>query len=133
MKRKLLFCMAFCLPLMAGATGTSNSSKSSGATTPDAINIVHHDLTITSTMMDDLTCLTFSSDETTVKIHTATAENEIAIAEIRAVLFGDYLKPTDVENCEMQDTPSGVRKTIENGQLVIIKDNVKYNIWGTVL
>ncbi len=135
MKRKVLLFMAFCLPLMAGATGTSKSSKSSGATTPEAINIVHHDLTITSTMLDEMTCLTFSSDETTVKLHTTTVEKEFIINDIRKVLFGEYIAPdtpTDVETIENIPT-EGVYKTIENGHLVIIKDNVKYNIWGTAL
>ncbi len=123
MKRKLLFLMAVALPLMVSATE------------PEAINIVHHDLTITSTRLDELTCLTFSSDETTVKIHTATAENEFIINDIRKVLFGEYIAPNDpTEVIEVRDSildTHSVRKVLENGHLVIIRDGKRYNVLGT--
>ncbi len=123
MKKNLLLFMALCLPLMAFTTE------------PEAVNVVHVDETITSAMLDDLTCLTFSSDETTVKLHTTTVEKEFIISDIRKVLFGDYIAPdtpTEVETIENIPT-EGVRKTIENGHLVIIKDNVKYSVLGTRL
>ncbi len=123
MKRNLLFFMALALPLMVTATE------------PEAVNVLHVDETITSAMLDDLTCLTFSSDETTVKLHTTTVEKEFIINDIRKVLFGEYIapnNPTSVETIENIPT-EGVYKTIENGHLVIIKDNVKYNVLGTRL
>ncbi len=127
MKTKLLLWLA-----------VASISTATWASEPEALNVHRSDATIRSTMLDNIQTIRFSDDETEMLIWTVDQQALTqSIPDILKVTFGDYLA-----NNEVTDVPDtrdlildtrDVRKVLENGQVVIIKNGVRYNVLGVQL
>ncbi len=128
MKTKLLLWLAVAsISTAVGATGSSRT------TAPEALNVHRSDATIRSTMLDNIQTIRFSADETEMFIHTVDQQSLThSIPEILKVTFGDYLADNETTPVETPyiASPNDTRKVIENGNLVIIKNGVRYSILG---
>ncbi len=122
MKTKLLLWLA-----------VASISTVTWATEPEALNVHRWDATIRSNMLDNIQTIRFSDDETEMLIHTVDQQSLTnSIPDILKLTFGDYLadnETTPVETSFMA-SPDNTRKVLENGQLVIIKNGVRYSILG---
>ncbi len=123
MKRKLLLLLAV---VSIGTTVW--------ATDPEAINVVRTDAAISSTLLDDVQLITFNEEETIMTIiETDATTHDFPLVDVSKVVFGAYV-PEDNPNTEVEtpvlEVSDGVRKVLENGHLIIIKDGVRYNVLG---
>ncbi len=125
MKTKLLLWLA-----------VASISTATWATEPEALNVHRLDATIRSVMLDNVQTIRFSADETEMLIWTVDQQALTqSIPDILKVTFGDYLADNETTPVETPYIASlnDTRKVIENGQLIIIKDGVKYTILGICL
>ncbi len=104
------------------------------ATEPEAVNVVRTDATVSSTLLDNVQYIVFSADKQTMTIlETDETEKDYALDLVRKVVFGAYISadntPTPMEPLSPAER-QGVHKVLENGQVVIIKDGVRYNVLG---
>ncbi len=102
------------------------------ATEPEALNVHRSDVTIRSTMLDNIQTIRFSDDETEMLIYTVDQQSlSHSLPEILKLTFGDYLADNETTRVEMPlASPNDTRKILENGNLVIIKNGVRYSILG---
>ncbi len=103
------------------------------AKAPEAVNVVRKNASISSTLLTNVQNITFDAAMKTMTIlEKDAAEQTFDLLDVRSVLFGAYILSEDV-SIEIDPTPAeddGVRKVLINGQVVIIRDNVKYNVLG---
>ncbi len=125
MKTKLLLWLA-----------VASVSTAVWATEPEAVNVHRWDATIRSTMLENVQNICFSDDETQMLINTVDKQSIThSLSDILKVTFGEYLANDDTTPVEAQDivSPNDVQKVIENGQLIIIKNGVRYSVLGVRL
>ncbi len=128
MKTKLLLWLAVAsISTAAWATPYAGSESM-----PEALNVHRLDATIRSTMLDNVQTIRFCDDETEMLIHTIDQQSLThSIPDILKVTFGDYLADNESTRVEPYiASPDKIQKVIENGQLVIIQNGVKYNVLG---
>ncbi len=122
MKTKLLLWLA-----------VASISTAAWATEPKALNVHRLDATIRSTMLDNVQTIRFSEDETEMLIWTIDQQALTnSIPDILKVTFGDYQADNETTPVEKPYivSPNDTRKVLENGQLVIIQNGVRYNVLG---
>ncbi len=108
-------------------------STAAWATKPEALNVHRLDATIRSTMLDNIQTIRFSLDETEMLIHTVDQQSLThSLPEILKVTFGDYLADDETTRVETlsHSVSDNTHKVLENGQLVIIKNGVRYSVLG---
>ncbi len=129
MKTKLLLWLAVAsISTAAWATPYAGSESM-----PEALNVHRLDATIRSTMLDNVQTIRFCDDETEMLIHTIDQQSLThSIPDILKVTFGDYLADNESTRVETlsHSVSDNTRKVLENGQLIIIQNGVKYNILG---
>ncbi len=103
---------------------------------PEALNVHYWDATIRSTMLDNVQAIRFSEDETEMLIQTVDQQVLThGIPDIIKVTLGEYLADDETTPVETSyiTSPNNTRKVIENGQVIIIRDGVQYNVLGVRL
>ncbi len=108
-------------------------STATWATDPEALNVHRLDATIRSMMLDNVQTIRFNAEETAMLIHTTDQQTlTYGVPDILKVIFGDYLADNETTPVETPyiASPNDTHKILENGQLIIIKDGVKYTILG---
>ncbi len=122
MKTKLLLWLA-----------VASISTAAWASEPEALNVHRMDATISSILLDNIQTIRFSEDETKMLIQTFDQQTVTqSIPKIFKVTFGDYLADNETTCVETPyiASPDDTRKVIENGQLIIIQNGVRYNVLG---
>ncbi len=133
MRKPILFFCSLLLSLAAWATPYVGSESM-----PEAVNVHHFDATIHSTMLDNVQSITFNDDETIMTLtETDATTQDFALVDILYVAFGAYISQdnpsTPIETTPYIVSPDGVQKVLENGQLIIIKNGVRYSVLGVRL
>ncbi len=131
MKRKLLLWLA--IASVSTVAWATESTGASGTIEPEAMNVHRWDATIRSTMLDNVQTIRFSDDETEMLIWTIDQQSlSHGIPDILKVTFGDYLADNETTPVEtlLHSVSDNTRKFLENGNLVIIKNGVRYSILG---
>ncbi len=105
------------------------------AAEPEALNIVRTDATISSTLLDDVQRITFNEEETMMTItKTDEVTKDFALLDIQYLMFGAYSAendtPTGIADCVVRNAESDTRKVLENGNLIIIKNGIRYSVLG---
>ncbi len=132
MKTKLLLWLA--VASISTAVWASELAPYVGSeASAEALNVHRLDATIRSTMLDNIQTIRFSEDETEMLIQTVDQQSLThSIPDILKVTFGDYLANNETTPVETPyiASPDKIQKVIENGQLVIIQNGIKYNVLG---
>ncbi len=123
MKTKLLLWLA-----------VASISTAAWASEPEALNVHQTDATILSTQLDNVQTITFNDKETIMTLtETDHTTQDFALVDIQYVTFGTYI-PQDNPSTRVETpyiaSPDGVQKVLENGQLIIIKNGVRYSVLG---
>ncbi len=126
MKAKLL--------LMSAMIGLSIAAR---ATDPEALNVhVLNDL-IHSTYIDNVQSIKFNEEETTMLVNLFDQQVQpYNIADIRYMQFSDYIEDSDIETKSIETlshSVSNTGKVIENNQVIIVNNGVRYNVLGIKL
>ncbi len=117
MKRKLL--LFFVLASM---------SIFARAAEPEALNITLSDSSVVTVLLDEIREITFNETATQAIIcKLDNSEIVIGLDNLEEVTFGDN-STSVLQSLLFDQTPT--QKVIENGQLFIIKDGVRYNVLG---
>ncbi len=129
MRTKLLLWLA----VASISTAAWASPYAGSDSTPEALNVHRLDATIRSTMLDNVQTIRFSVDETEMVVWTVDQQALThGIPDILKVTFGDYLAETETTQVEtsFMASPNYTRKVLENDQLIIIQNGVRYSVLG---
>ncbi len=102
-------------------------------TTPEALNVVRKNASISSAYLTNVRNITFDALSKTMNVlEKDDTEQYFSLPDIRKVMFGAYILsddlPTIVDSIPERD--NGVQKVLENGQVIIVRDGVRYNVLG---
>ncbi len=100
------------------------------ATESETVNVHQWNGTVHQTLLNDIQSIRFNSEETMMFIHTIEQQRlTYEMAEIRKVTFNEQSITNALETIESMPQ-DGVQKILENGQVIIIRDGVRYNVLG---
>ncbi len=129
MKEKLLLWLAVAT-LCAGSGVTTVAWGATQENEPNYVNMHHTNGAIISVSLDEQVVLQFLNDN----MHVSVLEQEKAlwqIDEVEMITFSAEAT-NDIPNIVPNDN-NNVRKVLENGQVIIIRDGVRYSVLGTPL
>ncbi len=100
----------------------------------ELIHIYHTNGTVFSASLDEQVVLRFLADNMQVSILQQEPMPWL-LDEVQKITFSIVEEetpdtPTEIEDCVVRDEDCDVRKILENGQVIIIKNGVRYNILG---
>ncbi len=98
---------------------------------PTHLRVHQNNEIITTFSLDEQLVLRFLEDNIQVSILKA-EPSIVAIDAIQKITFGENNIPNAVDNVQ-KETDNGVRKIIDKGTVIIIKDGVRYNVLGVRL
>ncbi len=129
MKEKLFLWLAVAT-LCAGSGVTTAAWGAIPANEPNYVNVHHTNGAIISASLDEQVMLQFLNDN----MHVSVLEQEKAlwqIDEVEMITFSAEAT-SDIPTIAPNENKN-VRKVLENGQVIIIRDGVRYNVLGTPL